>query len=161
MPRLASTSDEEPSESRPFSLFLSLVESSCFIGLEGIGASLLGMGVTDAGRLERAVESFETGVFLTVAGVDGAGLGELLDFFWKNPRMDFWLLDCEPDGGCFFCEGRGVDISLPSTPRTIAALCNTSRERMTSSWRLKVSDRSYSLVIHLGKERVGVASRTR
>jgi hypothetical protein len=163
MPRLACTSDEEPGESRPFSLFLPLVESSsCFIGLEGMGASLLGMGVMDGGGLEKAVfESFETGVFLTVAGVDGAGLGELLDFFWKKPRMDFWLLDCEPDGGCFFCEGRGVDISLPSTPRTMAALWDTSRERMTSSWRLKVSDRSYSLVIYLGKERVGVASRTR
>lgn len=34
--------------------------------------------------------------------------------------MDFWFFaDCEPDGGCFFCEGRGVDISFPSTPRTI------------------------------------------
>lgn len=60
------------------------------IGLEGMGASLLGIGVTDAGGLENAVfESAETGVFLTVAIVDGAGLGELLDFFWKKPRMDF------------------------------------------------------------------------
>jgi hypothetical protein len=114
-----------------------------------MGASLLGMGVMDAGVLANAVfESLETGVFLTVAGVDGAGLGELLDFFWKKPRIDFWLLDCEPDGGCFFCEGRGVDISFPSTPRTMSALCETSRGNMTRNWRLKVSD-------SLGKERVG------
>jgi hypothetical protein len=78
----------------------------------------------DAGGLVKALlESVETGVFLTVAGVEGVGLGELVDFFWKNPRMDFWFLpDCEADGGgCFFCDARGVDISLPSTPRTILA----------------------------------------
>jgi hypothetical protein len=35
--------------------------------------------------------------------------------------MDFWLLDdCEAEGGgFFFCEARGVDISLPSIPRTM------------------------------------------
>jgi hypothetical protein len=83
----------------PFSLFLPLIEcASCRIGLD-------------------------TGVFLTVVGVDGAGLGELVDFFWKKPRMDFWFFaDCEAEGGCFFCEGRGVDISLPSTPRTMIAV---------------------------------------
>jgi hypothetical protein len=82
------------------------------------------MGVMDAGGLVNAVfDSVETGVFLTVVGVDGAGLGEAVDFFWKKPRMDFWFFaDCEPGGGCFFCEGRGVDISLPSTPRTMAAM---------------------------------------
>jgi hypothetical protein len=111
-------------EDRPFSLFLPPVSSeSCRIGLEGIGASLLGMGVMDAGALVNAVlDNVETGVFLTVAGVEGAGLGELVDFFWKNPRIDFWFFpDWEPDGGCFFWEGRGVDISLPSTPRAMIA----------------------------------------
>jgi hypothetical protein len=97
-------------------------------GLEGIGASLLGMGVMDAGgRVKAVLDSVDTGVFLiivgvflAVVGVDGAGLGELVDFFWKKPKMDFCPLpDCEPVGGCFFCEGRGVDISLPSTPRTM------------------------------------------
>jgi hypothetical protein len=78
-------------EDRPFSLFLPSVSSeSCLIGLEGTGASLLGMGVMDAGGLVNAVlDNVEMGVFLTVAGVEGAGLGELVDFFWKNPRIDF------------------------------------------------------------------------
>lgn len=109
-------------EDRPFSLFLSPTGSeSCRVGLDGIGASLLGTGVMDAGgRVKAVLDSVETGVFLTVAGVEGAGLGELDVFFWKKPRMDFWPFpDCEADGGCFFWEGRGVDISLPSTPRTI------------------------------------------
>lgn len=62
----------------------------------------------------------DTRDFLTVDGADEAGLGDSVDFFWKNPRMDFWFLaDCELEGGCFFCEGRGVDISFPSTPRTM------------------------------------------
>jgi hypothetical protein len=110
-------------------LFLPIVDSDpSRIGLEGIGASLLGIGVIDAGgRVKAVLDSVETGVFLiaigvflTVVGVEGAGLGESVDFFWKKPRMDFWPLpDCEADGGCFFCEGRGVDISLPSTPRTM------------------------------------------
>jgi hypothetical protein len=97
---------------------------SCRIGLEGIGASLLGTGVMEAGGLVKAdLDSEETRFFLTVLGVEGAGLGELVDFFWKKPRIDFWFfVDCELDGGaCFFCEGRGVDISLPSTPRTMIA----------------------------------------
>jgi hypothetical protein len=108
-------------------LFLPTVRSSsCRIGLEGTGASLLGIGVMDAGGLVKAVfDSVGAGVFLTVVGVAGAGLGELVDFFWKKPKIDFWFFpDCEPDGGCccFFCEGRGVDISLPSTPRTMIAI---------------------------------------
>lgn len=112
-------------EDRPFSLFLPTMDSgSSFIGLEGTGASLLGTGVMDAGCLVKAVlDNLETGVFLTVAGVEGAGLGELDGFFWKKPRMDFWPFpDCEADGGCFFWEGRGVDISLPSTPRTMVTI---------------------------------------
>jgi hypothetical protein len=104
-------------------LFLPIVDGdSCRIGLEGIGASLLGTGVMEAGGLVKAdFDSVEMGVFLTVVGVDGAGLGEFVDFFWKKPRIDFWFFDdCELNGGaCFFCEGRGVDISLPSTPRTM------------------------------------------
>lgn len=88
----------------------------------------MGTGVMDArGLLNAVFDSVDTGVcltvpgvVLTVAGVDGAGLGELVDFFWKKPKMDFWPLpDCEAEGGCCFCEGRGVDISLPSTPRTM------------------------------------------
>jgi hypothetical protein len=36
--------------------------------------------------------------------------------------MDFWFFaDCDAEAGCFFCEGRGVDISFPSTPRTMIA----------------------------------------
>ena len=128
----------------PFSLFLPTEEScSCRIGLEGTGASLLGMGVMDAGGLAKAVlDSVETGVFLTVVGVDGVGLGELVDFFWKKPRIDFWFFpDCEADGGCFFCEGRGVDISFPSTPRmfTLGKVCKkewrTDGERVTDTIR--------------------------
>jgi hypothetical protein len=78
-------------EDRPFSLFLPCgVSCSSRIGLDGTGASLLGTGVMEAGGLVNAVfDSVETGVFLTVAGVDGAGLGELVDFFWKKPRIDF------------------------------------------------------------------------
>jgi hypothetical protein len=70
-------------EDRPFSLFLPCMDTdSCRIGLEGMGASLLGMGVMDAGGLVNAVlDSVDTGVCLTVAGVEGAGLGELVDFF--------------------------------------------------------------------------------
>jgi hypothetical protein len=80
--------------------------------------------VTEAGSLVNELrESVGVGVFLTGVGFAGAGLGELVDFFWKKPRMDFWFFaDCEADGGCFFWEGRGVDISLPSTPRTIIGM---------------------------------------
>jgi hypothetical protein len=36
--------------------------------------------------------------------------------------MDLWFFaDCDAEAGCFFCEGRGVDISFPSTPRTMIA----------------------------------------
>jgi hypothetical protein len=110
------------------------------MGLEGIGASLLGMGVMEAGgRVKAVLDRVETGVFfiivgmfLAVVGVDGAGLGELVDFFWKKPRMDFWPLpDCEPVGGCFFCEGRGVDISLPSTPRTMIGVIKPLKRLIT------------------------------
>lgn len=81
-------------ERRPFSLFFPSAEScSCLIGLDGTGASLLGTGVTDTGgRVKAVLDRMEIGVFLTVFGVDDAGLGELVDFFWKNPRMDFWFL---------------------------------------------------------------------
>jgi hypothetical protein len=72
-------------------LFLPTVRSSsCRIGLEGAGASLLGIGVMDAGgRVKAVFDNVETGVFLAVVGVDGAGLGELVDFFWKKPKIDF------------------------------------------------------------------------
>jgi Na+/H+ antiporter NhaD/arsenite permease-like protein len=71
-------------------LFLPIVDSDpSRIGLEGIGASLLGIGVIDAGgRVKAVLDSVETGVFLiaigvflAVVGVEGAGLGELVDFF--------------------------------------------------------------------------------
>lgn len=68
------------------------------------------------GLLNIFLDSVEVGVFFTGVGADGTGLGELVDTFWKNPKMDFC---CDPDGGCFFCEGRGVDISFPSIPRTM------------------------------------------
>jgi len=46
-----------------------------------------------------------------------AGVGDGAAFFWKNPRRVFWFLDdCEGVGLGF---GFGVDISLPSIPRTI------------------------------------------
>ena len=78
----------------------------------------------DAGGLVNALlVSVEVGVFLMVVGSDGEGLGELVDFFWKKPKMDFWFFpDCEAEAGCFFCEGRGVDISFPSRPRTMATV---------------------------------------
>jgi hypothetical protein len=102
------------------------------MGLEGPGASLLGTGVMDIRGLVKAVfDSVDTGVFFDDVAIIGPGLGELLDFFWKKPRIDFWFFaDCELDGGCcFFCEGRGVDISLPSTPRTmVAVLCSQEQE---------------------------------
>lgn len=65
--------------------------------------------------------SVEVGVFLTGVASEGEGLGELVDFFWKKPKMDFWFFaDWGTEAGCFFfCEGRGVDISFPSRPRTM------------------------------------------
>ena len=113
--------------SRPFSLFrpaTGVSSSSCRMGLEGSIASLLGTGVRDGGgRVKDFFEKVDVGVCFAGVGCDGAGLGELVDFFWKKPRMDFWFFaDCDPEVGCFFCEGRGVDISLPSTPRTMLAV---------------------------------------
>lgn len=124
--RSVSVSGVEMHRGKPFSLFLPVatgVTSSCRIGLEGSIASLLGTGVREGGgRGNDLFESVGVGVCFAGVGWDGAGLGELVDFFWKKPRMDFWFfVDWEPDGGCFFCEGRGVDISFPSTPRTILA----------------------------------------
>lgn len=78
-------------ESRPFSLFLPTVSSRpCLMGLESSGASLLGTGVMGAGDLLKALLTNE-GVDVVFVGVasGGTGLGELVDFFWKNPRMDF------------------------------------------------------------------------
>lgn len=94
------------------------------MGLESSGASLLGIGVIDAGGVAKArFPNVDAGVFFAEVGSDGEGLGELVDFFWKKPRMDFWpFADCEAKGSCFFCEGRGVDISFPSRPRTITVI---------------------------------------
>jgi hypothetical protein len=145
-------------------LFLPMVEGdSCRIGLEGTGASLLGTGVMDAGGLLKAdFESVGTGVCLTVAGVDGAGLGELVDFFWKKPKIDFWLFpDCDADGGgCFFCEGRGVDISLPSTPRTMVAILREMLENSVETFgdlETTVPQRRLANYSGVGTRRVHVA----
>ena len=67
--------------------------------------------------------NLDVGVLLTGVASDGAGLGELVDFFWKKPKMDFWpFADCDAEAGCFFCEARGVDISFPSTPRAMVVV---------------------------------------
>jgi hypothetical protein len=97
----------------------------------------------EAGGLVKVrLASVDVGVLDAGGGSDGAGLGELVDFFWKNPRMDFWVLaDCEADAGCFFCEGRGVDISLPSMPRTMV---ETPRERELRDVQLIDDERSRS-----------------
>jgi hypothetical protein len=94
-------------EDRPFSLFLSNEESgSSLMGLDGSGASLLGCGVSaevSPGRVNDLLERTEIGVFFAGVAVDEPGLGVLVGLFWKKPRMDFWfLVDCEPEGGCFF-----------------------------------------------------------
>lgn len=94
------------------------------------------------GFVKALLASLDVGVFLVgvaSAGVasDGAGLGELVDFFWKKPRMDFWFFaDCELEAGCFFCDGFGVDISFPSTPRTMIAKLKKITKRMTDELRL-------------------------
>lgn len=82
---------EQVIEGRPFSLFFpGVVSKSERMGLDGIGASLLGTGVMEAGGFVNAdFESVETGVVLDGVEAVGAGLGELVDFFWKKPRMDF------------------------------------------------------------------------
>jgi hypothetical protein len=114
-------------EGRPFSLFLSNEESgSSLMGLDGSGASLLGCGVSadvSPGRVNDFLESVDIGVFFAGVSMDDPGVGEFVGRFWKKPRIDFWfLVDCEPEGGCFFCEDAlGVDISLPSIPRAIVA----------------------------------------
>lgn len=41
------------------------------------------------GLLKARLANVDVGVFATGVGSDGAGLGELVDFFWKNPNMDF------------------------------------------------------------------------
>jgi hypothetical protein len=89
------------------------------IGLEGKAGSLLGWGLR--ALVTVFFENEVCGAVFDVVAGDGAGLGEFVDFFWKKPKMDFWLLeDCEAEAGCFFfCEARGVDISLPSIPRTM------------------------------------------
>jgi hypothetical protein len=81
--------------------------------------------------------SVDVGVFATGVGSDGAGLGELVDFFWKNPNIDFWFFaDCDADAGCFFCEARGVDISFPSMPRAmVAILCGVEIEKKVTEVR--------------------------
>lgn len=72
------------------------------------------------GWVKAFVAIVEVGVFWAGVTWDGAGLGELVDFFWKKPRIDLCpLADCDADAGCFFCDGRGVAISFPSTPRAI------------------------------------------
>lgn len=48
------------------------------------------------------------------------GLEPPLLFLWKKPRMELWLRSVwEADDGFLKLEPRGVDISLPSIPRTI------------------------------------------
>jgi hypothetical protein len=75
------------------------------------------------GLVKARFVSVDVGVFATGVESDGAGLGELVDFFWKNPNIDFWFFaDCDADAGCFFCEARGVDISFPSMPRAMVAI---------------------------------------
>jgi hypothetical protein len=60
------------------------------IGLDGTGASLLGTGVMAArGLLKVGFDWEETSAFLTEVGSDRPGLGELVAFFWKKPRIDF------------------------------------------------------------------------
>jgi hypothetical protein len=80
---------------RPFSLFFPDPDSCpCRIGLEGRAGSLLGCGVKAGPTLVKAFfENDDAGVFFTGVAAGGAGLGEFVDFFWKKPRMDFWLLD--------------------------------------------------------------------
>lgn len=91
------------------------------------------------GFVKALEEILEVGVFWTGVTSDGAGLGEFVDFFWKKPRIDFWPFpDWETEEGCFFWDGRGVDISFPSTPRAILlVLWQVLRRAMATAvrWR--------------------------
>jgi hypothetical protein len=98
-------------------------------GLDDSGGSLLGAGVNAAAAARRTDRFFELdNVVFFFAGVEsggeetGAGLEPVSVFFWKKPRMDFWFLaDCEPETAFLSFAGFGVDISLPSMPRTMLA----------------------------------------
>jgi hypothetical protein len=88
--------------------------------------------ITVDGLVKVRLASVDVGVCLTVVRSDGAGLGEFVDFFWKKPRIDFWFFaDCDAEAGCFFWDGRGVDISFPSTPRTMIAVTEGFQIRKT------------------------------
>lgn len=92
--RSVSVRGVEARDGRPFSLFLpaatGVSSSTCRIGLEGSGASLLATGVrAGGGRENDFFDDVGVGVCFAGVGWDGAGLGELVDFFWKKPRMDF------------------------------------------------------------------------
>jgi len=93
--RLASASESSTGDCRPFSLFFpDLLSCCCRIGLEGRAGSLLGCGVKDGPPLAKAFfEKDDVGVFFTEGTGDGAELGEPVGFFWKKPRMDFWVLE--------------------------------------------------------------------
>lgn len=45
------------------------------------------MAAADVVKVLFAIVDFV--VFWVGVASDGAGLGELVDFFWKNPRIDF------------------------------------------------------------------------
>jgi hypothetical protein len=109
------------------------------------------------GLLRTRLASANVGVFSTGVASDGAGLGELVDFFWKKPRIDFWFFaDCDADAGCFFCEGRGVDISFPSTPRTMIAVRGVLKKS-----NVKVRDDQAVVTATILKERVRRAALVR
>lgn len=109
-------------DGKPFSLLRPRVEAcSSLMGLDTSGASPLDWGVMGAGDVFKALLMTE-GVDTVVVGVapGAGGPGESTTFFWKKPKMDFWLpADCEPAAACLLCVGRGVDISLPSRPRAM------------------------------------------
>lgn len=47
--------------------------------------------------------------------------------------MDFWFFaDCDADAGCFFWDDFGVDISFPSTPRTMMTTKFMERMELTT-----------------------------
>jgi hypothetical protein len=113
------------------------VSAASRIGLDGSGASLLGTGVIVGtvrfvnDFLERLEVAFNFEALVLTSGVAGDDLvAGLSDFFWKNPRMDLWVLpDCGPEPGCDFCDaGFGVDISFPSIPRGILDIARRTIE---------------------------------